>query len=69
MNITYFKLLMIMMDFDKIVKKLLKKSGKILIKDDIFELIDPEKKSINDTRVNKLIYRLKSDNVIIPLKS
>lgn len=49
------------MDFDKIVKKMLKKRGKVLLKDDFWEYIDPEKKSQYQTKLNKLIYKLKAE--------
>lgn len=49
-----------MISFDKIVNKLLKKWWKIIFKEDIFDLIDPEKKPQYNTLVNKTIYRLKS---------
>lgn len=58
-----------MMTFDKIVNKLLRKSWKILFRDDIFELIDPEKKAKYTSFVNKTIYRLRSENIIVSLKS
>ena len=58
-----------MLSFDKIVNKLLKKWWKVLLKEEIFELIDPEKKSAYQSRVDKCVYRLKIEWVIIPLKS
>lgn len=58
-----------MLDFNKIVKILCKRSGKILFKEDIFELIDPEKKPSYQTQVDKLLYRLKSEEKIISIKS
>ena len=57
------------MDFNKIVKKMFKKWWKVLFKNDIFEIIDPEKKSKYQTKVDKIIYRLKSEWVIINLKA
>lgn len=58
-----------MLDFDKIVKKMWIKWWKVIFKDDIFELIDPEKKDIYNAKVDKIIYRLKSLWMIINLKS
>ncbi len=58
-----------MLSFDKIVNKLLKKWWKVLLKEEIFELIDPEKKSCYQSRIDKYIYRLKIEWIIIPLKS
>jgi len=57
------------MDFNKIVNKMCKKWWKVLFKDDIFELIDPEKKNSYKNKLNKVIYRLKAENVIINLKA
>lgn len=57
------------MTFDKIVNKLLKKWWKVIFKDDIFEIIDPEKKSEYNTLVNKTIYRLKSENIIKTIRN
>ncbi len=48
---------------------MLKKSWKILFRNDIFEIIDPEKKDKYLSFLNKTIYRLRSINIIIPLKS
>lgn len=58
-----------MISFDKIVNKLLKKWWKLLFKDDIFEIIDPEKKPEYTTLVNKTIYSLKAKWVIISLRN
>lgn len=58
-----------MITFDKIVNKLLKKWWKVLFKDDIFDIIDPEKKSEYQTQLNKIIYRLKSQNIIKPIRN
>lgn len=58
-----------MINFDKIVNKLLKKWWKILWKKDIFEIIDPENKSEFQKKVDMTIYRLKAEGIIIPLKS
>jgi hypothetical protein len=57
------------MDFNKIVKKMWKKCWKVLFRNDIFELIDPEKKERNKNKISKIIYRLKAENIIINLKS
>jgi len=57
------------MDFNKIVKKMFKKWWKVLFKDDIFEIIDPEKKSKYQNKLDKIIYRLKSEWIIINLKA
>ena len=58
-----------MMSFDNLVKKLLKEPGGILLKEDIFEIIDPEKKPAYQSFVDKAIYKMKINRVIIPLKS
>lgn len=58
-----------MISFDKIVKKLWKRWWKVIFKEDIFELVDPEKKDKYRIKVDKLIYRLKAEKIIIPLKS
>lgn len=58
-----------MIDFNKIVSKLLKKWWNIILKEDIFELIDPEKKPEYQTQVDKTIYRLKAEWIILSLKS
>lgn len=57
------------MDFNKIVNKMLKKWWKVLFKEDIFEIIDPEKKAKYQNKVDKLIYRLKAESIIINLKA
>lgn len=57
-----------MLSFDKIVKRMWKKWWKILFKNDIFELIDPEIKPEYQTKVDKIIYNLRHKWVIIPLK-
>ena len=57
------------MDFNKIVKKMFKKWWKVLFKSDIFEIIDPEKKEKYNNKVDKIIYRLKAQWVIINLKA
>ena len=58
-----------MLSFNKIVNKLSKKWWKILFKDDIFEIIDPEKKTKFNSYLNKIIYRLKANNIIISIKA
>ena len=58
-----------MLTFNRIVKKLLKQSWKVLMKTDIFELIDPEKKDKYKSFIDKIIYRLKIEWVIISLKA
>ncbi len=58
-----------MIVFEKIVNKMWKKCWKILFKNDIFELIDPEKKQENLNKLNKIIYRLKAQNIIFSIKS
>lgn len=58
-----------MITFDKIVKKLLKKSWNVVLKSDIFEIIDPEQKKSNQNKVDKTIYNLKAKWFIISIKS
>lgn len=58
-----------MISFNKIVQRLWTKWWKVILKDDVFELIDPEKKSINSTKVDKIIYKLKAQWLIINIKS
>lgn len=58
-----------MINFDKIVKKMLNNWWNIIFKDDIFELIDPEKKSKYKLYLDKVIYRLKAENIIISIKA
>lgn len=58
-----------MIDFNKIVNKLSKRWWKIIFKDDIFEIIDPERKPEKENYLNKTIYKLRASNLIIPLKS
>jgi hypothetical protein len=48
---------------------MLKKWWKVLFKDDIFEIIDPEKKPKYQNKLDKIIYRLKSEWIIINLKA
>ncbi len=57
------------MDFNKIVNKMYKKWWKILFKDDIFEIIDPEKNTKYQNKIDKVIYRLRSKWVIVNLKA
>ncbi len=45
-----------------------KKWWKILFKDDIFEIIDPEKKDKFKSYLNKTIYLLKANKIIITIK-
>lgn len=58
-----------MMDFNKIVNKLLKKWWKIIFKEDIFDIIDPEKKAENQNYLDKTIYKLKASGTIISIKA
>lgn len=58
-----------MISFDKIVNKLWKKCWKVVFKNDIFEMLDPEMKKQNLTKVNKLIYRLSSENIIKSIRN
>ena len=58
-----------MIDFNKIVNKLYKKNWKILFKEDIFDIIDPEKKSVFKSFLNKTIYRLKAEKIIMPIRN
>ena len=46
-----------------------KKWWKVLFKDDIFEIIDPEKKDRFQNKLDKIIYRLKAEWIIINLKA
>ena len=58
-----------MISFNKIVNKLCKRCWNIVFLTDIFEIIDPEYKDKNRTTLNKTVYRLKSEWIIIPLKN
>ncbi len=58
-----------MLDFNKIVKILWKKWWKVMFKSDIYELIDPELKPEYQSRVDKTIYKLRSEWLIVSLKS
>ena len=48
-----------MITFEKIVKKLLNKSWNVVLKSDIFDIIDPEHKKQNQSKLDKTIYNLK----------
>lgn len=56
-------------DFNKIVNKLLKKRWKILFKDDFFDEFFLWEKDWNETKVSKLIYRLSSEWIIKKIKN
>ena len=58
-----------MIDFNKIVNKLCKRRWKVIFKEEIFEIIDPEKKWKYRMKLDKTIYRLKAEKIIISLKS
>lgn len=58
-----------MINFNKIVNKLLKKRWKVILKNDIFEIIDPEKKESNQSKIDKTIYNLKAKWIIFSIKS
>ncbi len=58
-----------MKDFNKIVKILWRKWWKVVLKKDIFEIIDPECKREYAQFVDKLIYRLRAEGCIMPLKA
>lgn len=58
-----------MISFNKIVNKLCKKCGNIVFLTDIFEIIDPDQQEKNRTILNKLVYRLKAEWHLIPLKN
>lgn len=58
-----------MKDFNKIVNKLWKNWWKVMLKKDIFELIDSECKKEYSSLVSKIVYRLKAQGHIISLKS
>ena len=58
-----------MKDFNKIVNKLWKSWWKVMLKKDIFELIDPECKSENQSSIDKTIYRLKAEGYVLSIKS
>ena len=58
-----------MISFDKIVKKLLKKRWNILLLEDIFDILDPDKQEKNKKALYKIMYRLKSEKVILTLRN
>ncbi|MCD5380833.1 hypothetical protein LR004_02800 [Candidatus Gracilibacteria bacterium] len=58
-----------MKDFNKIVKNLGNISGKLFFKEDIYELIDPEKKPEYTSLLNKTIYKLKAQGIILGIKA
>lgn len=58
-----------MISFNKIVNKLCKKCWNIVFLTDIFDIIDPEQKEKNRTILNKIVYRLKAEQHLIPLKN
>lgn len=58
-----------MINFDKIVNKLLKKWWNLFFKEDIFEIIDPEKKEVYQDKLNKVIYRLKAEKIVITMRN
>jgi len=61
-----------MITFDKIVHKLWKQMWKIFSIEDIWDIFDPDYSIWNKkhkTEIYKIIYRLKSSNVIFPLKN
>ncbi len=58
-----------MIDFDKIVNKLLRKWWKVFFKEDIFEIIDPDKEPRYQITLDKTIYKLKAKWIIISIKA
>lgn len=60
-----------MIEFHKIVKKLSTRPSKIVILDDLLEIIDPENSrgAAGKREVYKTIYRLKSEKHIFALRS
>lgn len=58
-----------MLSFDKIVHKMWNKWWKILFKQDIFEIIDPECKKKYASQVDKVVYQLKARGVILSIKA
>lgn len=58
-----------MISFNKIVNKLSKKRWKIIFKEDIFGMIDPDFSFKNESIVSKIIYKLKRSWLIISLKN
>lgn len=47
----------------------MKKWWKVFFKNDLFEYIDPEKRKENKTKLDKLVYRLVNEKVLIPIRS
>ena len=58
-----------MKDFNKIVNNLCKKRWKLFFKEDIFELIDPEKKIKYISVLTRTISKLKAQGIIIWVKA
>lgn len=58
-----------MISFNKIVNKLWKKWWKVVLKNDIFEILDPDMDKKNNTKLNKLIYRLKAEQKIVSIRN
>lgn len=58
-----------MISFDKIVYKMCKKWWKIFFKQDIFDIIDPEKKPDYQGLVDKTIYKMKAQGLIVSLRA
>lgn len=58
-----------MIDINKIVKKLWRKKWKIVSNNDIWEIVDPDKKLETKNKVYKIIYTLKSMWIIINIKN
>lgn len=58
-----------MITFNKIVNKMLKKWWKVVFKNDIFEIVDPDLNKKNSSLVNKIIYRLKAEKIIISIRN
>lgn len=58
-----------MKDFNKIVNKMSKNWWKVMLKKDIFEIIDPECKAKHQSYIDKAIYKLKAQWHILSIKS
>jgi len=58
-----------MISFDKIVNKLWKKSGKVIFRKDIFEIIDPELQPKYEKFVNRTIYQLTSQQILKTIRN
>ena len=58
-----------MISFDKIVNKMWNKWWKVIFKEEIYEIIDPEKKPEYQNQVDKIVYRLKSEKHIISIRN